>query len=222
MLLNAFRTGDVSYILMSILASLFVIFFVIPIHELAHAYQSYKLGDPTPKLMGRLTLNPLKHLDPLGSIMILIVGFGWGKPTPVDPRYYKDPKKDMAKVAFAGPGINLLFALILIFIQTLVIEFADVEASKIASAVAIFCVLAARINIFIAVFNLIPIPPYDGFDILNLILPEKASYFLERNQRMLNLVFLILILTGAMSIPLNFLTSGIQKLFEIIILLFLR
>lgn len=222
MILNAIRTGDLTYILMSFLASLFVVFIVMPIHEFAHAYTSYKLGDPTPKLMGRLTLNPLKHIDPIGAVAIILIGFGWGKPCPIDPRYYKDRKKDMAKVAFAGPGINFIFAFVLIFIQTLLQTLMSNSSSNVVAAIVIFCIYAARINIFIALFNLIPIPPYDGYDILNLFLPSNFASFFERNQRILNIVFLILIFSGAISLPLNFLTSGIHKFFEFIITLILK
>ena len=222
MIFSALRTGDLTYILMSFLAALFVVFIVIPIHEFAHAYTSYKLGDPTPKLMGRLTLNPLKHIDPIGSVAILLIGFGWGKPCPVDPRYYNDRKKDMAKVAFAGPGINFAFAFVLIFIQTLLQTLMSNSSSNIVAAIVVFCIYAARINIFIALFNLIPIPPYDGFDILNLFLPRRLTVFFEKNQRILNILFLILIFSGAVSLPLNFLTSGIQKFFEFIFTLILK
>ena len=129
MLLTMIRSGnmDIISIIVYIISSLMVIFLVMPLHEWAHGFIANKLGDRTAKLQGRLTLNPLAHIDYLGAAMILLIGFGWAKPVPVDPRYFKKPKRDMALTALAGPVSNLLAAIVsgLIFniIMTLIINF---------------------------------------------------------------------------------------------------
>ena len=128
MILSMIRSGSVDIIsaIVYIISSLMVIFLVMPLHEWAHGFVAYKLGDRTAKLQGRLTLNPLAHVDYIGAAMILLIGFGWAKPVPVDPRYFKKPKRDMALTALAGPVSNLLAAIVsgLIFniIMTILIK----------------------------------------------------------------------------------------------------
>ena len=141
-----------------------VLLFALCFHEFAHAWVAYKLGDPTAKHAGRLTLNPLAHLDPMGSLMILFVGFGWAKPVPVDVRYLQNPRTDMMKVAFAGPAANLLLA----FIGGTIIRFQIVSGSLI-----LMLVLFTQINIMLAVFNMIPIPPLDGSQIFSGLMVRK-------------------------------------------------
>ena len=141
-----------------------VLLFSLCFHEFAHAWMAYKLGDPTAKHSGRLTLNPLAHLDPMGSLMILFVGFGWAKPVPVDARYLKNPRIDMMKVAFAGPAANLLLA----FVGGTIIRTQIVGGSLI-----LMLVLFTQINIMLAVFNMIPIPPLDGSQIFSGLLVRK-------------------------------------------------
>ena len=141
-----------------------VLLFALCFHEFAHAWVAYKLGDPTAKHAGRLTLNPLAHLDPMGSLMILFVGFGWAKPVPVDVRYLQNPRTDMMKVAFAGPAANLLLA----FIGGTIIRFQIVSGSLI-----LMLILFTQINIMLAVFNMIPIPPLDGSQIFSGLMVRK-------------------------------------------------
>ena len=141
-----------------------VLLFALCFHEFAHAWMANKLGDPTAKHSGRLTLNPLAHLDPMGSLMILFVGFGWAKPVPVDVRYLQNPRTDMMKVAFAGPVANLLLA----FIGGTIIRFQIVSGSFI-----LMLVLFTQINIMLAVFNMIPIPPLDGSQIFSGLMVRK-------------------------------------------------
>jgi Zn-dependent protease len=141
-----------------------VLLFALCFHEFAHAWVAYKLGDTTAKHAGRLTLNPLAHLDPMGSLMILFVGFGWAKPVPVDVRYLQNPRTDMMKVAFAGPAANLLLA----FIGGTIIRFQIVSGSLI-----LMLVLFTQINIMLAVFNMIPIPPLDGSQIFSGLMVRK-------------------------------------------------
>lgn len=135
-----------------------VLLFALVFHEFSHAWIAYKLGDPTARYAGRLTLNPLAHLDPVGGLMILFVGFGWAKPVPVDPRYLKNPREDMMKIAFAGPASNLLLA----FIAGTILRFGIGQGS-----IAMMLILFTQINIMLAVFNMIPVSPLDGSQIFS-------------------------------------------------------
>ena len=141
-----------------------VLIFALCFHEFAHAWVAYKLGDPTAKQSGRLTLNPLAHLDPMGSLMILIIGFGYAKPVPVDARYLKNPRTDMMKVAFAGPAANLLLA----FVGGTIIR-----AHIVGGSLILLLYLFTQINIMLAVFNMIPIPPLDGSQIFSGLMVRK-------------------------------------------------
>ena len=135
-----------------------VLLFALVFHEFSHAWVAYKLGDPTARYAGRLTLNPVAHLDPVGGLMILFVGFGWAKPVPVDPTYLKKPREDMMKIAFAGPASNLLLA----FIAGTILRFGVGQGS-----IAMMLILFTQINIMLAVFNMIPVSPLDGSQIFS-------------------------------------------------------
>ena len=141
-----------------------VLLFALVFHEFSHGWVAYKLGDPTAKHQGRLTLNPLAHLDPFGSMMILFVGFGWAKPVPVDSRYLANPRVDMMKIAFAGPASNLLLA----FIGGILLRITG-YMGPLTSMLILF----TQINISLAVFNMIPIPPLDGSQIFSGIMIRK-------------------------------------------------
>ena len=135
-----------------------VLLFALVFHEFSHAWVANKLGDPTARYAGRLTLNPMAHLDPIGGLMILFVGFGWAKPVPVDIRYLRNPREDMMKLAFAGPASNLLLA----FIAGTILRLGFVHGT-----VAMMIMLFTQINIMLAVFNMIPIAPLDGSQIFS-------------------------------------------------------
>ena len=135
-----------------------VLLFALVFHEFSHAWIAYKLGDPTARYAGRLTLNPVAHLDPVGGLMILFVGFGCAKPVPVDPRYLKNPREDMMKITFAGPASNLLLA----FIAGTILRFGIGQGS-----IAMMLILFTQINIMLAVFNMIPVSPLDGSQIFS-------------------------------------------------------
>ena len=141
-----------------------VLLFALVFHEFSHGWVANKLGDPTAKYAGRLTLNPIAHLDMMGSLMILFVGFGWAKPVPVDSRYLANPRTDMMKIAFAGPASNLLLA----FIAGFFIRFTG-NLGSLSTMLMMF----TQINIMLAVFNMIPIPPLDGSQIFSGLMIRK-------------------------------------------------
>ena len=164
-----------------ILALVIPILFALTIHELSHGLVALHFGDPTAKNAGRLTLNPLAHLDPIGTLMLFIVHFGWAKPVPVNPAYFKDPKKDMIWVSLAGPVSNIILA----FLTGMIIRVVGMEMSNnfTFNFFKLMLYYSLTINLALAVFNLIPIPPLDGSKILQGLLPPKYDeimYNLER------------------------------------------
>jgi len=148
--------------------------FALTFHELAHGYVAWSLGDPTAKNEGRLTLNPLKHLDPLGVIAFIIMKIGWAKPVPVNPSYFKDPQKGMLLVALAGPAANLLTAVASAILVKFLIVMPFIPMFILKPVVGML-VASVWINIMLAVFNCLPIPPLDGSKVLMGLLPPKAA-----------------------------------------------
>lgn len=192
-------------VLMRILASVIIIFTVLPLHEYAHGWVAGKLGDKTAKYSGRLSMNPLDHVDPLGALGILLFGFGWAKPVPVDPRNFKNPKSGMAITAIAGPISNLLAAFIGAILLRLLILISGILPISIFVGAVTFFRYYIMINIGIAVFNLIPLPPLDGSKILEAFLPDRIIYKYAQYQGIISLVLLALILLGVLSVPLSYL-----------------
>jgi len=164
-----------------------VLLFALVFHEFSHGWVAYKLGDPTAKHQGRLTLNPIAHLDPFGSLMILFVGFGWAKPVPVDSRYLANPRVDMMKIAFAGPASNLLLALISGIL---------IRITGYMGPLTSMLILFTQINISLAVFNMIPIPPLDGSQIFSGLMIRKNPNLVMRLQMYGPQILMGLILFG--------------------------
>ncbi len=177
--------GDIRIIILSALATLITL----SIHEFFHAYAAYKLGDNTAKYMGRLTINPIKHLDPLGALCMVFFRFGWAKPVPIDPRNFKNPKRDFAVSALAGPLSNLLVAFFSSFLYLLTyallrdVSFPSNTLLQIAQSTLDFLFIFHSINVGLAIFNLIPIPPLDGSRLLNAILPERLYFKFMKYER---------------------------------------
>ena len=173
----------------------------ITVHELAHGFAAYRLGDDTAKQMGRLTLNPIKHIDIMGLAMILIIGFGWAKPVPVNMQNFKNPKFGMAITAIAGPLSNIILAVIVIFIFVLLPSPYGGLGTILGitgepNIVALIIFRLALLNVALAIFNMLPIPPLDGSKVLFSFLPERLYYKLMKYERFGMMALLALMLLG--------------------------
>ncbi|MBQ2847962.1 MAG: site-2 protease family protein [Clostridia bacterium] len=201
---------------MNLLARVFVVFCTLPIHEYAHALVATKLGDDTPRLKGRLTLAPLAHIDIMGAVMIFLVGFGYAKPVPVNPRRFKNPKAGMAITALAGPLSNLIMALFFMILSNGCSLIYSTNGAIVAQVSMIFFTFAAQINVSLAVFNLIPIPPLDGSRIANLLIPQKYYFKIMQYERYIILGIFALIVFGVLDRPLNFVSGLVVTLLSYI------
>ena len=232
--------------LISILLTIPGVFLTLAVHECAHGWASYQLGDPTARNLGRLTLNPLKHIDPIGLLYMIFFRFGWAKPVPVNARYYKKPRRDMALVAAAGPASNLIMmvlAVLLLYISYFIYDLAVTQNYTFAyfwnlsipylelpipkeigaklmflwfTFLKNFCVL----NASLAVFNLLPIPPLDGSRIAFIFLPVKFYFGIMRYERVIQTVMFVLlflrVFDGLLSFSTNTLVRGTMWLLELI------
>ncbi len=191
-----------------------VLMTAIPVHEAAHAYVADKLGDPTARYMGRLTINPMAHFDLVGSLAMILTGIGWAKPVPINPRNFQDQKKGMALSAAAGPISNVIVATISLAIAKLIMYITYATGTTVALS-TLFTIFRSMcfINISLAIFNLIPIPPFDGSRIFNYFLPDKYYFKIMEYERYIFLGLLLLLFTGILDLPLSFLSSII---FEIV------
>lgn len=219
MLLDLIRGGNALSIFMGVCVSAFVVFCVMPIHEFAHALVATKLGDQTARLSGRLTLNPMAHISPLGAIMILLVGFGYAKPVPVNVRNtkMKNKKVAMALIALAGPLSNLIIGFLSVMVRYIILVAASKRGGEMTTAIFalnIFFQYSAIININLAVFNLIPIPPLDGSRILFAILPNKFYFGIMKYERYIMAAMFLLLLTGVLTTPLSYLSNLIYNAFN--------
>ena len=212
--------GLTSYIsnpgeLLGLLLTIPGLLIAITFHEFAHAFAADKLGDDTPRLQGRLTLNPLGHLDPVGSIMLLFAGFGWGKPVEVNPRNY-DRRFSMEKadsiVSIAGPLMNFFLAIVFTVIYCLIAKFAGMQMAN--SQVGMIIMLMIRytisINVGLGLFNLIPLPPLDGSKVIKPFLPYNAKNWIENNERIFQFIFIALWIFGVLSMIISPIISAVD------------
>ena len=219
-------------VLITLLLRIPAVMLALSLHEAAHGFAAYKLGDPTAKMLGRITINPLKHLDPFGALSMLIFGVGWAKPVPINTRYFKKPKRDMALTAGAGPLCNLLQGLtatLLLFLFTrlfisgetasvfvaynridctsyygLYILFVNVflktdlftTGEMIAAMFLYLLLIYASLNFILAIFNLIPVPPFDGSRLAFAFLPDKYYFGIMKYERFIMIGFLLLFFIG--------------------------
>lgn len=213
-------------IMMNVLASVIVVFTALPIHEVAHGWVASKLGDPTAKNLGRLNLNPFAHFDLIGTTMLLLLGFGWAKPVPVNPYYFKNRKNGMAITALAGPAANILLAAVCLLLQKLIVFF--LPMSSFTTLLAQLFAIMITINVTLAAFNLIPIPPLDGSKIIGIFMPmhiyAKMENFFARYQQiifyvMIGILFVLPRLGGPFAmlgniiyVPMGWIEKGIYFL----------
>lgn len=199
----------------AIAARILIAAFILPFHELAHGWMANKLGDSTAKWMGRLTLNPIKHLDPIGSVLLIFTGYGWAKPVPINPRNFKNQKQGMAITAAAGPIANLLIALVFMILWKIAAYMSysmDLTFLNVLSTLLFYIV---SINVGLAVFNLLPIPPLDGSRIVGLFLPEKIYFQIMQYERYIMIAFFAVIMfTNVLDTPLSWLTNKVFYLLD--------
>ena len=181
----------------------------ITFHELSHGYVAWRLGDPTAKMAGRLTLNPIKHIDILGLVMMLVAKVGWAKPVPVDMRYFRNPKQGMAVTALAGPVSNFLMALVALALCSLINAFAPLYPA----VLVLLCFLCnvAILSVGLGIFNLIPISPLDGSKVLLALLPDQIYFKILRYERYVMIALVILVLLGVFQRPLSFLMTTVLR-----------
>lgn len=198
----------VSDVIMRILAALVIIFLIMPLHEFSHGFVAYKLGDKSVKYSGRLTLNPMVHFDPLGAFSVLVFDIGWSKPMPIDPKGFRCPKRDIALTALAGPLSNVVAA---------VVGAVLLNGTAFLTGVAVglfqkFLSYYVLINISLAAFNFIPVPPLDGYKILECLIPDKYLFNYYKYYPVILLSLMGLMLFGFFDIPLMFIRKTIYTL----------
>jgi len=216
MLRNLLSGGDPKAFIIQLLLSLPIILLSLSLHETAHAIAANKLGDPTAKNLGRITLNPIKHLDPIGFICMVLCGFGWANPVPINSRYFKKPRRDMAISAAAGPVSNVLLAFIFALLLRISYEvlpgmIATENALELANIWVTFLTIGVSLNITLAVFNLLPVPPLDGSRMLYVFLPPKQYFGVMKYERYISLGIMLLLLIGVLDPVLSFVSNKIAR-----------
>ncbi len=198
-----------------------IVLIALSFHEWAHGFVAYKLGDPTAKYLGRLTLNPIKHIDPIGALCMLLAHFGWAKPVPIDITNFKHPKRDLALSAMAGPVVNVLLGIVGCFLYVVAINFIpyNFESAFLTGLVDLlfsFLFYFGVLNFTLSLFNFLPIPPLDGSKILYAFLPPAANNWCKMHEREISVGFFALlfidyrILDGAL---MGFLYNGVSSIF---------
>lgn len=201
--------------LLNILLTLPAVLIAITFHEFAHAFAADKLGDDTPRRQGRLTLNPLAHLDPVGSVMLIFAGFGWGKPVEINPSNFKrtiSMSKGEAIVSIAGPAMNLILAVIFTFLYFAIFKFATAFClTQVGFVIVTLIRMTIFINIGLGVFNLIPLPPLDGSKVLKHFLPSRVKEWFEKYSQLFYIIFVILWITDLAGIIISPVISAVYK-----------
>lgn len=222
MLLDILSGGDIRNIIISLVLSMPIILFALSLHETAHGYVAYKCGDNTAYNLGRLTLNPFKHIDPIGFACMLLLGFGWAKPVPINTRNFRNPKRGMALTALAGPLANAILGLISAalygFVTALYYYLMFTGANEFAltciSYTSLLFELSALYNLLFMAFNLIPIPPFDGSRIMLVFLPPKAYFGIMKYERqiMVGLLVALMILSRLGFSPFSWIAYNLTDL----------
>lgn len=186
------------------------ILLAISFHELGHGYVAYKLGDPTPKYQGRLTLNPLAHLDPLGTIMMVLFRIGWARPVNINSHYFKNKRQGILLVSLAGPLANVLLGWL--FYNALRLAAPRLPYTAFSSTLVLFLLINVQVNLGLAAFNLIPIPPLDGSNVLASLLPPRASYQYAKLAQYGPVILVILLISGGARLIMNPIYSLLSQL----------
>ncbi len=219
--------------ILGILLSIPCVLIALSFHEAAHGYAAYKMGDPTARNFGRLTLNPIKHIDPLGALCMLLCGFGWAKPVPINTRYFKQQKKGMALTALAGPLTNIGLGIIGILLYRIAISLfvasgvfisfggviyyhpnANETVVAFANALTMLLSYFYYLNFSLAFFNLIPVPPFDGSRVLFAFLPDKYYFGIMKYEQYIMIGVLVLLAFGPDFLSMSRIVGGVEDLFH--------
>lgn len=231
MIFDILRGNFTKWDLITLLVSIPIVLISLSFHEFAHGWMADRLGDKTARWNGRLTMNPLRHLDPIGAFSMLFFGIGWAKPVPVNPRNFKNPKKGMALTGLAGPVSNLLLSFIGILCYRILnavtalnillkggsIYYYSNASFSFFDILAIFFIMFSTMNAYLAVFNLIPVPPFDGSRIFYFILPDKWYFSVMKYERVMMVIMLALLFTGVLSPVLSAVSGSFLSAFDFII-----
>ena len=230
-LLQQLMSGQFSTISLALaLLTIPVVLISLCFHELSHGYIAYKLGDPTAKMYGRLTMNPLSHLDLFGTLSMMLFGIGWAKPVPINARNFRNPKKGMAITGLAGPVSNLILAFVSylsyrilyatvglsFIIKDGYIYYANVKYTLV-DYIGLFLIVSTMLNISLAVFNLIPIPPFDGSRIFYFVLPDRFYFGVMRYERIIMLVTMAVLFSGVADPLLSGARNCIMIIFDLVV-----
>ncbi len=196
--------------LLYLLLQVFSVLLCLTVHEACHGFAALALGDPTAKRQHRLSLNPLRHIDPFGALMMLVAGFGWAKPVPVNPGYFKNPKSGMAITALAGPVSNFVLAYLALLARAVLAGLGYLwPASALLPWALDFLLVTAYLSIGLGIFNLIPFPPLDGSKVLGAFLPDRAYYTLLRYERYGMILLILVLWSGVLDGPLTLARDGV-------------
>ena len=213
----SFFSSDIQDVVYKLLISLIISFVALPIHEYAHGYAAYRMGDNTAYRQGRLTLNPLVHIDPLGTLALVLFGFGWAKPVQINPLNFENPKKGMMLSALAGPLSNVGLAFIsMVFYKLSYIPVYTGMSGAFIMTVQTFLLYMISINITLAVFNFIPIPPFDGSRIATYFLPQRIYFKIMQYENIIFIGLLIILWLGILDGPISFVSTSVTGILDFI------